>query len=404
MGSIMKILIQSILIIVFIELAIPLYAQKWEPFNSGLDINEINCMTTNNEKVFIGTHSNGVISSNVILDGWKKINNGIDTHSPGIHSIALGKNNIFAGNSLGLYISKDDGISWDIVNDGILTPGYTPISSIISFSDNLIYGDAGSIFLSENNALNWSVVGSGGNYRDISSFASNGKDLYAGTSYGLLMSSSDGGKSWGKINEFPNQILSLAAKANVLIVSTSKGVYLSNNLLDWSIENDGLSNLFVKSIAITSKYIFAATTKGIFIAEKSSIIKWKPFNDGLLNLAVGYLAHTGNILFAATYSGEVYKLDLTLLSVDAEEDNKISIFPNPANSLVTIELTNEYRGEIKIELTDILGNSIMEIIDNKSTTDYIKQIDVKNLQKGLINIKVNYGNHTIKTLNFIKID
>lgn len=82
----------------------------------------------------------------------------------------------------------------------------------------------------------------------------------------------------------------------------------------------------------------------------------------------------------------------------------MQIFPNPAQNTVTLELTNEYRGEIKIELTDILGNSIMEIIDNKSTADYIKQIDVKNLQKGLINIKVNYGNHTIKTLNFIKID
>ncbi|MDT3740637.1 MAG: T9SS type A sorting domain-containing protein [Candidatus Kapabacteria bacterium] len=387
----MKKLIQSILINILIVSAVPIYAQKWEPFNAGLDSIEINCMTSNNKEVFIGTSKNGVVSSNIVLDDWNKINSGIDTLFPGIHSIASGHNIILAGHSMGLFISRDEGNSWNNVNDGILSSGYTSISTIISFSDNLIYSDASSIYLSKNNGLNWSLVGSGGNYRLISSIVSNGKDIYAGTLNGIVLSSSDFGKSWEKIHEFPAQILSLSSEANVLIVCTDKGVYLTNNLLNWTNIDDGLSNLLVKSVLITTKYIFAATNNGVFKAEKSSVIKWTPFNDGLLNLDVGFLTQTGNMLFAGTYSGEVYKLDLSLLGVDDSiHDDIFSISPNPATDFIEINMNNKANLiASELQIFNMLGIDMSPAGGGVSGADGGGfRIDISHLPSGVYYIRI----------------
>ncbi len=399
----MKKLWQLILIIILIFLTFPVSAQKWEPFNAGLEPIEITCMTNNNEEVFIGTVKNGVFSSNILQNNWKAINNGIDTFSPGVHSIALVNNTIYASVSSGLFVSFDNGNSWDAVNDGYLKPGYSVVSSIISFSDKLIYSDGGSIFLSENKGLNWSLIGSGGIYRLINSLASNGKDVYAGTINGTLLFSSDGGNSWAQIHEFPSRIKSLTAEANVLIVGTDNGVYLSNNLSDWQIENDGLVDLSVKSIVIASKYLFAATNKGVFKAEKSSDIKWIPFNEGLTNFDVCCLSQSKYNLFAATHSGSVYKLDLTPLSVDdsAPQENTFSIHPNPATDYIYINFNDLERddspsnnsGSGSVKIFNTFGQCVSHLTPTLSKGEGVR-IDVSQLPVGVYFVRV--GNRVEK--------
>lgn len=384
----MKNLSQSMLIVILIVSAIPALSQKWEPFNVGLDSIEINCMTNKNEELFIGTYRNGVFSSNIMFNDWKEINNGIDTFFPGVHSMATVNNTIYAGLSSGLFVSHNNGNSWDMVNDGYLA-GYASSSTIMSFFDNMIYSDGCSVFLSENKGQNWSLIGSGGIYRHISSFASsgNGKDIYAGTINGALLSSSDGGKTWEQIHEFPNSINSLTVEANVLIVGTDKGVYLSNNVFDWQTINDGLTNLSARSIIISSKYLFVATNDGVFKAEKSSDIKWTPFNEGLKNLNVCCLTQIQDYLFAATSTGSVYKLDLTALSVDdATKYNNITIHPNPAMEYITIQTSEvlETSEVSEVKIYNMLGECVnLTPHPSKGSGSRNLRIDVSYLPRGV---------------------
>jgi hypothetical protein len=404
----------SILIIILIFSTIPALAQKWEAFSVGLDSAEINCMTTNNEEVFIGTYKKGVFSSDILLNNWNEINNGIDTFSKIIHSITAVNNTIYAGTISGLFVSNDNGDSWEIVKDEYLEPGYAVISSIMSFFDNMIYSDGSSVFLSENKGPNWSLIGSGGIYRYINSFASvgNGKEIFAGTINGLLLSSSDGGKSWEQIHEFPNRINSLTTEANVLIVGTDKGAYLSNNLVDWQPINDGLTDLIVYSIIITPKYLFAATHDGVFIAEKNSVIKWTPFNEGLTNLDVCCLVQSKDYLFAATHSGSVYRLALTPLSVDdANNYGDFSIFPNPAMEYIEIfcgsigACSNENNiwaspNASLIMIYNTLGHCVISIPPLPSTGSgrEMMRIDISHLPTGVYYVR--FGS---RTQMFVKI-
>ena len=74
--------------------------------------------------------------------------------------------------------------------------------------------------------------------------------------------------------------------------------------------------------------------------------------------------------------------------------NDISIYPNPANESVTIELIKQSE-TITIKIINMLGQLIEEVLIPEPSGKTVKQIDLSNYAKGVYSVQVHSANKTI---------
>lgn len=79
------------------------------------------------------------------------------------------------------------------------------------------------------------------------------------------------------------------------------------------------------------------------------------------------------------------------LSVESNEMNLFSLYPNPASGLVNISLVNVSDNQ-KVEIYDISGRLINEVKLNSNSTT--QQIDISTLNQGIYLVKVIQGNNS----------
>jgi hypothetical protein len=156
--------------------------------------------------------------------------------------------------------------------------------------------------------------------------------------------------------------------------------------------------------------------------ENLKLVLWKSENNKEYNLSVDSKANiiTGQLADNylkyeqdAVWHIEVNKKDL-YLSVDKQQiyimNNLINIYPNPINDYInikqiydeikTISKSNFSNEELKLEIINISGNTIIEkSINNNSLYNYI---EVNNLVNGIYYLKINLDNK-VYIGKFIKI-
>jgi hypothetical protein len=101
-----------------------------------------------------------------------------------VSSFAISGNNIFAGTYYdGIFLSTDNGSSWNGVNNGLTNLAVTSLA----ISGNNIFAGTGSrwgggIFLSTDNGSSWNAVNNGLTDLYVLSLAISGNNIFAGTS------------------------------------------------------------------------------------------------------------------------------------------------------------------------------------------------------------------------------
>lgn len=75
------------------------------------------------------------------------------------------------------------------------------------------------------------------------------------------------------------------------------------------------------------------------------------------------------------------------------EDNSISVFPNPANSYITIKLDNDFIGKIDFELTDITGKVYK--VNNTVVSDTVYSMNLSNLAVGIYVLRIQNNKNII---------
>ena len=78
----------------------------------------------------------------------------------------------------------------------------------------------------------------------------------------------------------------------------------------------------------------------------------------------------------------------------------ISIYPNPANNEVNVSIARLRDAEVKVILTDILGN-VLIASSEKSQYGYSKKLDIHTYPSGVYLLKVQY-NDEVTTERIIK--
>ena len=99
-------------------------------------------------------------------------------------------------------------------------------------------------------------------------------------------------------------VFSLTVSGKNLFAGTSDGVYLStNNGTSWSVV--GLTSTNVNALAISGANLFAGTNSGVFRSTNNGT-NWTAVNTGLMNTQVMSLAVSGTNLIAGAYIGGIF--------------------------------------------------------------------------------------------------
>jgi photosystem II stability/assembly factor-like uncharacterized protein len=263
---------------------------------------------------------------------------------------STGARRLFLASTQGLYYSDDEGDSWGICSNGLpLNSWYYKIDVAPSNPDIVVVGDlSNNVFISSNQGDSWSSAGNipGGGLQitglKFDPFSEN--IIYVSSLNSGLYKSIDGGSSWNLIiNNLPidSNYIGIAPilinplnPSNVFVCSYKRGVYQSHN--------GGGS--------------------------------WEPINNGLDTVIffgdMIFAPEDTNSIIYASRNKSVWTITRTATNINQETieiPSKISIktYPNPFNSQVTIEYSIGITTHINIDLYDILGRKVRNLLDGE---------------------------------------
>jgi hypothetical protein len=138
-------------------------------------------------------------------------------------------------------------------------------------------------------------------------------------------------------------------------------------------------------------------------AARALMVKLNPKASSFINPCETVQADENNqrtaapIVYEYEYDPtEAHDMDELLKQDNNNFANELKLYPNPSNSLITLETTELIT---KVEISNALGQVIL--IDNGSATNR-KSFNLKDLPKGLYLIKVyNNDNFAVKQLSLI---
>jgi photosystem II stability/assembly factor-like uncharacterized protein len=255
------------------------------------------------------------------------------------------------GENQGLHRSYDEGQTWEPLTNGLTSNGVRSITH----DDNYLYvgligtGPESSpgVFRSIDNGANWEYASTGLD-ADIDHMASLGNRIYA-SSYSYVYYSIDQGNSWNyTLCPQPGiPIASIISVENYLIACHMTGAYkLKNNDNSWESWNDNLNTMMAWGITTDGIYSYCST---------GDIGIWRRPLDQLVG--IGENPSLNNI------------------------SNLISIYPNPAQSVVSMQSSIYSQQSAIIEVYDLNGRKLLEKQIPKGSESV--EIDVSHLQSGV---------------------
>ncbi|MBK9707039.1 MAG: hypothetical protein IPO77_08565 [Acidobacteria bacterium] len=262
--------------------------------------------------MFVGTDGGGVFVS---TDGnnWAPVSNGLTF--PRISTLAVSGNTLYAGTSAGtpatneVYYTQNFGQSWTRVGNGL-------VGSFGTGYQNQVYDllpSGGKLFAASSNGV---IVNEGGNWRAVYqgtfipyfySLALSGNQLFAGAWHDGISRSSDGGTTWGPVNNglYARNVQAVFKDNGVLYAGVNDGAFISaNDGQTWTRTNiPGPATL--NFLTFDGK-VLAGTTFGVYVSSNQGQ-SWTRTSTGLASGQVNKIVPIGNTLFAAVYNAGVYR-------------------------------------------------------------------------------------------------
>ena len=371
---------------------------------------------------------------------WQDINLGANT-SDVIGVILATHDTIYAGGEK-MYRSKDDGITWDSINNGF--PVNNIVMAIAKNGNNLFMGSIrDGIFRSTDNGNSWDSVNTGLHSHQITAMITRGNIVFAATKSGMYISS-DNGQQWNQINNgLTNSNINFLAVIGSRILAAASNIlfFTDNNGLLWNPSNMP-DTLHTSGLTVSNNKVFAATDHGVFMSTDSGI-NWQGMNNGLpVNDIVSITSHGSMVFAGKVFSGSgslyfspdganswfpisgcngfnVWSLGTSDHSVFAgmeppvfrrcllsqlvgvtelSVNSNISIYPNPSFVSFTISFQSENPVKTELILSDMQGNMLLKQHLNETTT----KIDISGLNAGVYFCRVFSGKEMVKCEKIVK--
>jgi hypothetical protein len=149
---------------------------SWTAAGSGITSNYVNTLVANGSNLFAG--SNGIFLSTDNGLSWTPVNTGLTNLN--VLSLAVNGDNVYAATQGGVFISNNNGTNWTAINNGLVDS--TSLTTIAFLGNKLFAGTYNGVYISNNNGASWSNVSNGLPNLFVTSFASLGSNIFAGTS------------------------------------------------------------------------------------------------------------------------------------------------------------------------------------------------------------------------------
>ncbi|HMT30418.1 MAG TPA: T9SS type A sorting domain-containing protein, partial [Bacteroidia bacterium] len=372
-------------------------ASSWEIRNSGLFINNILKIHASGERILASTLSGISLSVDSGLT-FTEVSNAINTYSVGCF-FQYDSSTYFMGTTdfqNPVYKSIDSGNTWQSWGNGVLSS--TGVFSMALSDTVIMAGTSDSIFINNDLTNNWLPANIGFNSSDVWTMKNYGSSTYCGTYTGIFVTHNSGA-SWihQANNNFgnPDYVLALDIYDSVMYASTRQALYSSMDFGDnWALKSATLPNFgWVKDIIARDSVLFLnIRNQGVFYSIDGGVTL-VPMNEGLMDFRVHKLTADSFYLYASTEGSSIYRrsFDNIISGLPASEANfQFNIFPNPAKSEVTVQLSKQCKNGM-ISIYDLSGQLIKndKILNSKFTT-----LDIENLNPGIYFIKIMDENYS----------
>jgi hypothetical protein len=163
-------------------------------------------------------------------------------------------------------------------------------------------------------------------------------------------------------------------------------------IIDWPKDKNALkSNIYInprRVVVVDSIPIYSIEQffKILGFTETSVILfKWKEVT----------MDNNGDLLSENefNYDGDLSKLSQKILvGINSKSYNPtFELYPNPAQHIVFLEISNFYQGSISVEIVSFGGKVLKSITLNKTGFIYDSSFSIENLTKGIYFVTFRYG-------------
>ena len=349
---------------------------QWVPGN-GPFADQVTCFASSSTNLFAGTWK-GVFLSTDNGTSWNKVgNNGLTNLH--VLSLAVSGQNLFAGtlNDGGVFLSTNNGTNWTLVNTGL--PNYDILTLAVS-GTNLFAGTNGrGIFRSTDNGTSWTPadssfpVGIKLEASRISALAVKGTNLFAGAG-GFVFLSANNGTSWTQSNIVPGggEVDALAISGTNLFAGLGGSVYLStNNGANWTSSNIVPSGDAVYALAISGTNLFAGTYNnfGVYLSTDNGT-SWAHVNNGQAIAPVNTLMVSGTNLIAGLAGQGIWRRPLSDFGSSSvthftPSSNSVTSFPNPFSQSTSIKFSSSNPTFTQVSIHNLLGSEVARLFSGE---------------------------------------
>ena len=343
---------------------------QWVPVNDPPGGGSIDCFAKIGMNLFGGGPGEVVRSTDNGIS-W----NLTSFQGSGVEALAVIGTELFAGGpDYGVFKSTDSGTSWTSAKNGIGNPY---VHAFASISTNIFAGSDGGVLLSSNYGTNWNDANIGMESSTAFAFAVNASQLFAGTHNGKVFRSSDTGTSWQNVSSGLSgaEVEALAVLDSNLFAGTvgleyPGGIFHStDNGKSWT--REGLEGSSVQSFTMDSTNLFAGTDRGVFLSTNNGI-DWTAVNSGLTDLDVHALAISGNNLIAGTSTSAIWWRPLSEMIAPSAVtrgtqpvESSAQAHPNPFPEKTSVQFTTAERGPAQVTIVNLLGQQVARLFNGE---------------------------------------
>lgn len=295
---------------------------SWVENNTGFIASTITDLATNENYIFSTNFALGISRSIDNGQTWTTINNGLfnsESHKS-MSQIEFYNNKLYALNTGGMFVSDDNGDNWA----NKFTPN--PNDRVIDIDyDNGIFvvGTNDFIYISTDDGTSWNTTSKEGLLPTSYFIQVFIKDTHMviGNTTGNIYYSNDLGQSWSDITIPASDyyINEIEMENDILYVSTNKGLFLNYGFRQNWEQFTPSDHSPINDITIQNNIIYAASDNGLQVSQLGRN-RWYSANEGL-KVKIRKLLVTDDQLYAGTDSKGVFKRSLTQLIIPPDDDN-----------------------------------------------------------------------------------
>jgi hypothetical protein len=171
--------------------------------------------------------------------------------------------------------------------------------------------------------------------------------------------------------------------------------YNNNSFCRWVIQPPGAVSITLNFTKFNTEH--SADKVNIFDGDNMGSPLLGSFSGN--NLPSGVTSSSGKILITFTTDANVgdegWEASYTSLTTgidNADQEKKLTVYPNPGNDFFEIEFINEATGDLEVEVTDVTGRMLRTYKDVKDNSIFNKTLDLGEIPSGVYFLSLKMQN------------